>query len=526
MVKPVRGITVQRLLTFYEESVREAMGALKETLVAGAPQDESIVRSAQSFVRNGAVQLIDYQPVRHEATFIIRDVQDAYVHIAFYDEVSCSCAAKSLCRHTVATYFYLYQHTDSLSEWVKEWKASADADMLSKVRQERTPLAWEQYANSLLTKLVIQDHASSFFLMEFALTDYKRQMQRIRPLEREWHVIFDTSVTLMTLVKLWPVFDSFTRENERGRVRYYLDEAIQDLKHQFKQLDGQHRFFAADPFYERIERYARFLLIDAEGYFDQRREIYSQYWNELGTQKAAREKELSFLENHSETKDGNSLLQVKQLFYFQMGDTKQLLTSLESAESEDVPNYLSLINFALDKGEVETATKMMELLLPALQNYLLTEPGATRIIYSVRQMERLMSLSPESQAYFYRMLIPHTLEPYSYWLLENNHYQEWLDLHLYYGSGISYAESCGLDMLKERAPFLALPLYHLNVMREVKEKKRDSYKQAVRHLKKMKQLAKAANETTYWNSYIGEIREKFRRLRAFQQEMEKGNLAL
>lgn len=45
-------------------------------------------------------------------------------------------------------------------------------------------------------------------------------------------------------------------------------------------------------------------------------------------------------------------------------------------------------------------------------------------------------------------------------------------------------------------------------------------------MKKMKQLAKAANETVYWNHYVQEIREKFRRLRAFQQEMEKGNLAL
>lgn len=519
------GMTVQRLLYFYKENVQEAMNELKNTLVAGTTQDESLVRSAQSFIRNGAVRLVDYRPVQHEATFIVRDVQDAYVEIGFHEGTSCSCKATPICRHVAACYFYLYQHTDSLSDWVRDWKQTADMESLTKVRGERTPLAWEQYANNLLTKLVIQDHASSFFLMEFALSDYRRQMQRIRPLEREWHVIFDTSVTLMTLVKLWPVFESFTRENERGRVRYYLDETTQDLKHQFRQLNAQHRFFAADPFYERIERYVRHLLIETSGYFNQRSAIYSAYWNELGNQKT-RAVELDFLEKHSETKDENSLLPVRQLFYLQMGNTDQLLETLQNANPEEVPNYLSLIRYALDQGDSQSATHMMQRLLPAIEEFLVEDPLASRYVYTIRQMERELDFQAEDKEFFCRMLLPHTLEPYSHWLIDEERYKEWQELHLFFASGISYAETCGLQMVAHHSPAHAMPIYHLNILREIDEKKRDSYKQAVRHLKKMKQLAKAAGDSAYWNSYVKEIREKYRRLRALQQEMEKGNLAL
>jgi len=522
----VKGITVQRLLTFYEEPLQQLMKQLSEDLVAGVAQDESLVRSAQSFVRNGAVQLVDYQPVRHEADFVVRDVHDAYVHISFYEHTSCTCSGRKQCRHQVAILFYLYQHIDSLSEWVKAWRSKADQQSISDIQKNRTPLAWEQYASTLLNQLVLQEHAASFFLMEFALGDYKRQMQRIRPLEREWHVLFDTSVTLMTLVKLWPTLNSFSRENERGRVRYFLDETMQELKHQFKQLHTQHRFFAADPFYERIERYVRHLLTDAEGYFSQRSALYSHYWSELGTTKLAREKELAFLEAHSETKDGNTLLQVRQLFYFQLGQTDRLLQTMKDIPAEEVANYLALIQFAIEEHEIEMATQMFEQLLPAIEQHLETDTRASRIIYTLRYVERQLELSPESQAHFYRLLIPFTLEPYSLWLIDQERYQDWADLHLYCQSGITYAEACGLDIVKEHAPFALLPIYHVNVVREINEKKRDSYKQAVRHMKKMKQLAKAANETVYWNHYVQEIREKFRRLRAFQQEMEKGNLNL
>ncbi|MFA1643004.1 hypothetical protein AB5N96_09080 [Chryseomicrobium imtechense] len=522
----MKGMTVQRLLTFYEEPIEQFMKQLGKYLMAGVAQDESLVRSAQSFVRNGAVQLVDYKPVQHEADFVVRDVQDAYVHISFYEESSCSCSGRKMCRHQAAVLFYFYQHMNSLSEWVKTWRSHADHQSIAAIQKDRTPLAWEQYASTLLNQLVMQEHASSFFLMEFALGDYKRQMQRIRPLEREWHVLFDTSVTLMTLVKLWPTFNSLSRENERGRVRYYLDETIQELKHQFKQLQQQPRFFAADPFYERIERYVRHLLTDAEGYFSQRSALYSHYWSELGTSKHAREKELAFLEAHSETKDGNSLLQVRQLFYFQLGQTDRLLKSMTKIPTDEVANYLSLIQFSLEEHQIEMATQMFERLLPAIEEYLDTDTRASRLVYTLRYIERQLDLSEESQAKFYRMLIPFTLEPFSNWLIDQERYNDWADLHLYCQSGITYAETCGLEIVKDEAPFVLLPLYHMNVMREINEKKRDSYKQAVRYMKKMKQLAKAANETVYWNHYVQEIREKFRRLRAFQQEMEKGNLSL
>lgn len=91
-------------------------------------------------------------------------------------------------------------------------------------------------------------------------------------------------------------------------------------------------------------------------------------------------------------------------------------------------------------------------------------------------------------------------------------------------TSLSHIELFGLKDVLEHDPALVLPLYHLYAMQEVEQKSRMNYKQAVRIWKMMKSAAKKSNKLTYFERYIESMQQRFKRLRALQEEIEKGKL--
>ena len=147
----------------------------------------------------------------------------------------------------------------------------------------------------------------------------------------------------------------------------------------------------------------------------------------------------------------------------------------------------------------------------------------------IRRLELLFNsvqLESDELENLYKSFGTYGIQSYSTLLLKEKRYRDWMALHQSANSSLEYAEACGLAVVKEDAPEVLLPLYHHYAMRFINEKNRYSYKQAVRIWKKMKAIAKKSNEADYWNAYLENVRDKYRRLRALQQEIEKGNLPL
>ncbi|MNN63281.1 hypothetical protein D3C81_1786490 [compost metagenome] len=59
----------------------------------------------------------------------------------------------------------------------------------------------------------------------------------------------------------------------------------------------------------------------------------------------------------------------------------------------------------------------------------------------------------------------------------------------------------------------------------VAEKNRDSYKLAIRHLKKLNSLYKQLGKNELWEDYLARLHLKYARLRAFKEELAKGQWA-
>jgi uncharacterized Zn finger protein len=73
-------------------------------------------------------------------------------------------------------------------------------------------------------------------------------------------------------------------------------------------------------------------------------------------------------------------------------------------------------------------------------------------------------------------------------------------------------------------PALLLPYYHQAAERYIVMKNRDSYKKAVKLLKRLAKLYKKMKKTDEWEFFMDALVQRYSRFRAFMEELRKGKL--
>ncbi|HHY74221.1 MAG TPA: hypothetical protein GX497_13560 [Bacillus bacterium] len=121
----------------------------------------------------------------------------------------------------------------------------------------------------------------------------------------------------------------------------------------------------------------------------------------------------------------------------------------------------------------------------------------------------------------------HKWLPYSHvdfceYLLEKKEFKKWAELQLFTNMPIENLDRELLKEIESEDRTSLLPLYHNAVERAIALKSRDAYKQAVKYLRKLRTHYKALKKEDLWNNYIHALSTKYKRLRAFQEELRKG----
>lgn len=506
------------------------MDTIAKKLHPSILDDEELIRRAAFFVRNGAVSITNYYPQEHKIDFTIRDVSNIEVTYNLLDDTfSCPCPMHKPCRHIVAAVFYLYQQYESLSTWISDWRSTADQAQLTLLKDERSPRSWDFLVENFFRKFISSYPPTSFYLLEFAVHDLKAQIRKSRPFEREWQPIYEVYVNLSILIKIWPYLEPFAESNMRNRVYHFLHEYVEELDDYLAQLASKPRMFAADPFYDEMMERVRHFYFEMESLIRFRKHVYLSFWDALVTDKATREKEVEFLQNLDKTEDDIPLNMVLPYFYLTLSKMDELLEAADKMEREQLLEWVEVCEKALHSSNKEMVSELARKLLPHISYYLnevIQNPSRVMLIRRLELLFDSVQLDSEELENLYQSFGLYGVQSYSNLLLKEKRYRDWMALHQSANSSLEYAEACGLSIVKEEAPEVLLPLYHHYAMRFINEKNRYSYKQAVRIWKKMKQVAKKSNDTDYWNAYVENVREKYRRLRALQQEIEKGNLPL
>ncbi|TCZ76295.1 hypothetical protein E0485_13905 [Paenibacillus albiflavus] len=122
------------------------------------------------------------------------------------------------------------------------------------------------------------------------------------------------------------------------------------------------------------------------------------------------------------------------------------------------------------------------------------------------------------------LMLPYSKKFYLNALITHEKWSQWMDYHLSMGEEPLDFRLSILQPIEKNAPELLLPFYHQGVERYILLKNRAGYKAAVKLLKRLSKLYRRLKLEGRFEQYMASLISRNSRLRALQEELQKGNL--
>ncbi|MFJ8263063.1 hypothetical protein ACIQ4I_14100 [Rummeliibacillus sp. NPDC094406] len=512
----------------YEDFIRNQMAQIGLDLHASNPEDEELVRRAAFLARHNYVKISAYSEERNVISFVVQDATPTNVtfHINA-GNLSCDCPKEHWCRHKLAALFVLYQYIDSLATWLEGFR-SKKATQLNLMKDERSPEAWLRLVQNVYKTNLYNQPVLNPYLVESIFADMERQIFQHTPLEREWQSLYKLFTHLALLSHTWKHLKP-TTESYKTYFNNFIEHEAEKVKEHIRLTSSKSRLFATDPFYDTLQKMVNYFLLHQNGYFEQRLYIYTFFWESMFNEKSRRESELASIKNDRHIADDVKIASIESMFFIMLKKYDELEQELADINDPDMLIWIDLAHFA-DRNEDDKALSMIiRAMLPCLDSFIntwLSTRYRSAFVSAFNKLCSKIDLNDEEAEVLFSSSGMYGMQPYSLFLIERGRYMEWTALHHRFPSSLAYLELCGLKNVLEEKPDALLPLYHALAMSELNQKSRQHYKQAVRVWKKMKMAAKKSGKNEFWNNYVDQTRQQYKRLRALQEEIEKGNLKL
>lgn len=212
---------------------------------------------------------------------------------------------------------------------------------------------------------------------------------------------------------------------------------------------------------------------------------------------------------------------LKALFLVMDGKDQDALAIWLTSKQLPLAFYLPFLkSFAREQDWVRLLewTHRLERLIGTAEN------GQYRLVTAIwREAMKQMGREQECGTKL-RAFLPGSFSEYAAFLFDHQQYREWLDLQLSYRTPFPELQAWNMKAIEEMNPTLLLPLFLSEVNRLIDERNRPAYKEAIKLLKKVRSLYSKLNQEMRWNSYLELLSAKHNRLRAFQEELRRGNL--
>ncbi|GIP35674.1 SWIM zinc finger domain-containing protein [Paenibacillus sp. J2TS4] len=201
------------------------------------------------------------------------------------------------------------------------------------------------------------------------------------------------------------------------------------------------------------------------------------------------------------------------------GDDDSALQQLNRLHSKLISDFLFVLKQLRLAGDLQRLLRWLRWLLPVMPR-LKQDEFHTLCGYWVEAMKA----QPSDEEWLRVMvaLLPRSYSYYADYLMKQGRYRQWVDLQL-----ANFVEPANLYPEELKAveafdPELLLPIYHQSIERAIQEKSRLSYKTAVRQLRTLHLLYEKLDRLDRWQLFVQMLAHKYSRLRAFQQELQKG----
>lgn len=523
-------INIAEIARNEEKPLRDYMSVIAESLNPSGAGVEETVRRAAFLVRHNYVKVKDYSAQSNTIQFVVQDASLATVTVKLYDQtIHCTCSADGYCRHRLAALFNLYQYVDSLSGWLENFRSRTQIQQMTILKEERTPELWLKFVQDIYKRNLYDQQNLNPYLLDSIFSDMLTQINKQMPLEREWQPMYQLFTHVALLSHTWKHFALPNTEAAQSFYRRFISDEIEKVEANVKAASAKSRLFALDPFHNTLKDLAHFFLLNQQGFVENRIEVYLLLWNHIFTSKKEREDEYARLSNANRYSDDLSLEHIKAIFLVMLDKTEELDDYLKEMHAKDTLSWIELARTAGLNNQDTVRKQIIERIIPLIPEFIsnwLAPHFRMSFVKKFDEERQGVQLTDELEETLFSAYGKYGLQPFSNFLIRKERYTDWAALHQLYPTSLAFLEICGLKTVLDEKPAVLLPLYHSLVQEEISQKTRQNYKSAVRLLKKMKAAAKKSGKNEFWNDYVTTIRKNYKRMRALQEEIEKGNLML
>lgn len=525
---------------------------LGEMMSPHVADDEKLMQKGLMLYRQGMVSQL-----RHDGEDIVRaTVQDVIpvkveLDLEFPGLSECSCPAEGICRHMLAVFFAEFARKRSVTDWVEEWRAPVQevnqitqwglkrAKDLVKANGVLQPdyERWVQSMEESFAAIVQTKKHSNPYVVSELFQIYEKRIMAGSPTAPEWHLLYQLIANVVSFKLLAALSEELGHTEDIVKRTYLplLHQLSDDAERLMARIGQRPLPFDFDGFIEKFTADTLDLLTCTHGLEYERIYLYRLLWTDFLKKKAWREAEIVRIsERLKEIADWQSpfpLVMALIHLHVLLEDDERVFELMEAVEERSlVPYMIYWLDSLSDLKAWRRAGLMVDALVARLRPFLETLSGYQACAGFTRLA--MKAISPycvemrKAEVYERALMqtLPYSFYDYEHLLFTKGQYDRWGELYSFVGIPFSDLPKERVKVVEKEQPEVLLAILHQSVQHEIEMKNRSSYREAVRHLKKLRTLYKKQKRGADWEFFFGTLLEKTKRLRAFQEECKRSKL--
>lgn len=514
-------------------------------------EDARLVQKGMMLYRQGMVSTLKIDGDIVSAT--VQDVQPVKVtlDLTFYKMSECSCPSGYLCRHTMAVFFAAYATVDSVADWVDTWRRpEREKSSLTGLGLERArdlvktdrilKPDYERWVQSFVEKfdtLLNTNKANSPYVIVEMYGVYRKRIHAGAPVEPKWRMLYELIGNVVSFKKLAGLSESLGHtEDMMKRSYFHLFHILMDESEELVFKIGLQTLpFAFDVFLEKFKDEAFELLTCVRNLEYERIYLYRHLWTHLFKLKSSRESEIEKtairFRDRMDWENPLPLMIAEIHQQMMLENDERAFELIDSMEDQwVVPYMLFWIDLFSGQKVWKRAGAVIELLVQKVKGYLDgLDSYYPRSNFARIALKAIKPYCTESGRVdlFERMLLqtlPYSFPEYELLLFDRQQFERWGELHSFIGFDYADLPKDRVKLIEKEKPEVLLALLHQSVQHDISLKNRQSYKIAVRHLKKLRTLYKKMKRLDEWQFFLNALLDRTKRLRAFHEECRRSKL--
>lgn len=499
-----------------------------------------IVASFETYVTNYPIEPNTFHELLSDLFYVhvnfytnqeaIAEVLGKYDTIIYFDDVLqsiCTCQSGRTCHHIPLVLLHMYAQFDNPQTLlVRTVKKPSVLPMSVTAWYDHFEANFSQY-QSLHSRSIHSMYNKDILQIESMYEAfYPKMLEDIAAKNATMFSLYQLHAALFTYRKMLEMLASSELVHMTIRLQErlieplyeHLLELISFARNNTWDAQSQQLITESIPFFDR-------LLRDEHGFEFQRLYLYQSLWLHMPITKELIKHQLQQLESIGES----TAITVAQIHLsFLLEDDEAALQKVEAMDGNVAIYAMMWLHQLLEKEQWSRMKAWLSVLpgkirqlLQANRDYAFLEDI---IMYYLNHIEEY-AMEYDDMPLYEKLLqewLPYSYPYYDYFLIREKKFALWTELQLLVNTPVQSLDKSILSVVEKEAMECLLPLYHRQIIALIEEKNRKAYREAVKLLRKLRTYYRKLKQQAEWNSYIAQLASRYKRLRAFQEELRKG----